>query len=131
MPRFRMDKGDSLLISSSYKKTCPWEGFKIPKIVLSSVDFPAPFAPSIETIFSASTRIDIPFNTSISPYPEWTFRSSTMGWLSAKICLPDFRICLDLFRRAFGDLHTIIQDDDPLRDIHHHTHVVLYNKKRL
>src|SRR5512144_1861211 len=43
----------------------------------------------------------------------------------AEIGVDDGAVALHLGRRAVGDLHAVIQHHDPVRQIHHHAHVML------
>src|SRR5262245_15791958 len=106
----------------------PREGFTMPNTARSSVDFPAPFAPMIETISSARTSAETPWSTSISPYPACTSsrRSNTSRAGSAtKIRLDDLRVPAHRFGRALGDFLAVVEYDDALGDVHDHVHVVL------
>ena len=47
-------------------RTRPWRGFSRPKIVLISVDLPAPFGPITVTISPSATRIETPLRMSTS-----------------------------------------------------------------
>src|SRR5262245_58951859 len=126
-PRWSTATGSAPAISSPPSWIRPRDGFTMPNTVRSSVDLPAPLAPMIETISSARTSADTPRSTSISPYPACTSssrRSGSRAALSAKICLDDLRVAPDDLRRALGDLLTVVEHHDALRDIHHHVHVV-------
>src|ERR1700730_1387609 len=104
----------------------PREGVTMPNTVRSSVDFPAPLAPMIETISPARTSAETPRSTSISPYPACTSSSSSRispGPSAAKVRLHDLRIPADDLGRALRDLLPVVEHDHARGVVHPHAHV--------
>src|ERR1700687_883591 len=100
----------------------PREGVTMPNTVRSSVDFPAPLAPMIDTISPARTSAETPRSTSISPYPACTSASPSRtapGPSAAKVRLPALRLPPDDLGRPLRDLLPVVEDDHALGDVHH------------
>src|SRR5690349_24084163 len=113
-------------MSSPLNRMAPARAGTMPNTVRSRVDLPAPFAPMMQTISPSPTVNDTPRSTSTSSYPATTPRSSRSApSLPAKVGLDDAGVPPDRRRRPLGDLLTVIEHDDALRDVHHHVHVVL------
>src|SRR5882724_121503 len=123
MPRARISMERRPAICSPASRMWPVRGGIIPKMVLSSVDLPAPFAPMIDTMCPGWTRSDTPRRTSTSSYPAHTPSSSRRS--AAKIGLDDPGVAPDGGGRPLGDLLAVVQDDHALGDVHHDVHVVL------
>ena len=63
MPRCGRLAGATRNRSTSSKRMLPAVGRSVPEMVLNSVVLPAPFGPTIETNWPASTAIDTPCST--------------------------------------------------------------------
>src|SRR4051812_35802113 len=112
MPARRMSSGAPPVMSVPSKTTRPDAGVSRPTIDFSSVDLPAPFAPSKQTSSPARTSSDTPRKASTAPYRVTTFRtSSTALDVLSEIDRHDGRIGLHFGRRALGDLLPVVQDD--------------------
>src|SRR5207237_7104484 len=79
----------------------PDVGRKRPAMHLSSVDLPAPFAPTSATISPGATESVTPRSTGTPPYPA--YRSRTRIPSGAKVRLDDAWIARDRRRRSFRD----------------------------
>src|SRR5262249_11773710 len=125
MPRSRISLGVLRAISSSPNRIRPARACTMPNTVRSRVDFPAPFAPMMQTISPARTASDTPRRTSTSSYPATTSRSSSSAPSAAKVRLDHARVAADHLRWALGDLLAVVEDDHAPGDVHDHVHVVL------
>src|SRR5262245_46078268 len=105
-----------------------------PRIVLSSVDFPAPLAPTIVTISPASTRRSMSNRTWRWPYPARICCSSSIDGLlgggrqergAAQVLGLDLGIGGHLGRSAAGQHRSLVQDVDQVGVLEHGLHVVL------
>src|ERR1043166_3203413 len=139
MPRATIRWGRSFVISSPSHSIRPLCAFKSPEIARNVVDLPAPFAPINVTMSPFPTRNETSCSAVIVPYEtERSFSSSTairplcFHWalavflrFLAQIRLDHLRICPDLLGCAFRDLDSVIENEDPHAESHHHLHVVL------
>src|SRR5574341_2211915 len=126
-PRKTIRSGGSFPISRVSKRISPERALIRPEIVLSSVVFPAPFAPMIATISPARTCIVTFLSTFSLPYPDSTFRSFS---ISRSPVLPQvdpdhLTVLLDGERPVLGDLLPGAQHDDLVGDVHDQRHVML------
>src|SRR5206468_12656751 len=97
-------------------------------MALSVVVLPAPLLPMSETISPASTLNEMPFSTSMWPYPTLKFLILSMVMPSAEIRVDHKRISLNLGRRPYGDLSAKIEYGDPVADAHHEPNLVLHQQ---
>src|SRR5512143_1820157 len=96
-----------------------------PEMHFRVVDFPAPLAPSRVTISPRWIVRLTPFSARTWPYGATMDFSSSKLFLFSQVGLDDLRILTDLQRCAFRDLLPVIENHDPVADIHHQLHVVL------
>src|SRR5665811_2585723 len=96
----------------------------------SSVVLPAPLAPISVTISPASTWSVTPCRTSMRPYALLTFSIESTNRLlrtvNTQIGFDHRRVGTHLFGRAFGERSPACQDMNPVGNIHHQTHCLLY-----
>src|SRR5579859_3967962 len=108
----------------------PWRGRTSPATVLTSVDLPAPLAPTRVTISPGCTRSDTPLSAWTWPYETWRSSISSMCGLLSQIGFNDGRVTADHGRWAFGDLLAVIKDGNLLAHRHHQLHMMLDQQDR-
>src|SRR2546425_10870607 len=105
----------------------PRRGASKPAIVLSNVDFPAPFGPSMATSDPSGTITSTPCKAGRRPYETWrSLTSSSAGILDllAQVRRLHGRIAPDLRRRPLRDEAAEIENVQVVAEIHHEAHVV-------
>ena len=78
--------------------TEPLRGFTSPEMVLTSVVFPAPLAPSTAVMVPSATDSDTWSSATTPPYATVRLRISSMGNLLAEICGRDVVVGADVVR---------------------------------
>ncbi len=114
MPCDTMLWGESPAIFLLPRKMLPWDGFRMPDIVIRQVDFPAPLLPIRETISPFLTSISMPLIALIGPYDVWIASILSIGSvrLLAEICLDHQRIVPYFRGYALRDLYAMVKDND-------------------
>src|SRR5436190_18562416 len=107
----------------------PWLGRSRPEIVRRVVLLPAPFEPMSATSSPWLTRSETPCSALIAPYRTWTSCSSSIGAGSdiaalAEVGGDDGGIGPHGGRYPVGDDPAVIQDLDPIAQVHHQRDVV-------
>src|SRR5262245_44812864 len=116
MPVDSRRRVDRWVIRSPSKKTSPAVMLVSPRIVLSSVERPAPLAPTTLTHSPASTVRLMSNRTGSRPYPARIPLSSSIGILVtslvglAEVHRPDLGIGDDVVGAAGGDQATLAED---------------------
>src|SRR5262245_44629984 len=95
----------------------PAEARSMPEITLTRVDFPAPFAPTTETISPSSTSNETPSSTRACPYCAEI--ELTLSKLVSQIGLDHARISCRGLWRAFENLFAVMQHDECVGQCHH------------
>src|SRR5207247_5580862 len=109
----------------------PFDGVRMPMIVLINVDLPAPFGPITVTISPLSTVPETPWRISVSPYPAWSSRNSRSAMASPSEVRVDYlRVRLDLVRDALDEAPALVHHDDPFAPLHDYVDVVLDQEER-
>src|SRR6266508_2031814 len=114
----------------------PWTGRTMPASAFRQVLLPAPFAPISATSSPSRTWRSMPRSASTAPYATRRSLTSSMGRLSteaivlAEIGLHHARVRPDDRGRALGQLLSVLQHGDPIRDPHHEVHVMLDQQDR-
>src|SRR5437016_2881876 len=129
-------------MSRSSKRTLPARAFSRPDTTESSVDLPAPLEPMSATISPSRMSRLTSQRTCTAPYaaerfstrsirPLWRHSSAgALCVLLAEVRFDHFAVAHDLLRRAFGNLLTVVQDDDALAQAHDGFHHVLDHEDR-
>src|SRR3974390_1840094 len=117
--------GRAPVISLPSKIMDPERGGTSPEMARRAVLLPAPFAPIKATSCPAFTSSEMPRSAVTPPYPQTRSRISSMHRSLSEIGLDHCRIIPNDLRRSLGDDSAVVQDDDAIRDAHHHRHVVL------
>src|SRR5260370_30911563 len=99
-------------------------------VTFTSVDFPAPFAPTTETISAASTSKETPSSTRARPYCAETDLTLSNHHLLAEIGLDPRRVLGGRMRDAFEYLLAVMQHDYRVRQGHDGLHHVLDHHQR-
>src|SRR5574344_48531 len=105
----------------------PFSAFTRPQIVLSSVDFPAPFAPMSVTIFPSGTSMSTPLRALMPPYETCRLVMLSI-FVLPKVCGDNVFVALYFCRCARSNERTKIQNVDPVGNVHDKIHVVLNHK---
>src|SRR5712692_60530 len=116
--------------SSPAKTTRPRDGRSTPAIALTSVDLPAPLAPSTQTVSSASTASETSCRTGTAPQPAVRLSTVRSGGM-AQVRLDDARVALDVGGGPRRDLLAVVEDDDRVADVHDGADVVLDDEEGL
>src|SRR3972149_8477419 len=129
MPFARIWSGRKPFISLPLNITRPDLGRSKPEIVRITVDLPAPFGPTKQTISPLSTCRLTPCKISTPGiYPATTFSRTSMI-CTPKICLQNQWVVLDRGRFALSDFLSMIENNNMLAKFHHQTHVVFDNEE--
>src|SRR5580658_8174239 len=111
----------------------PALGRKSPEIARSVVLLPAPFAPSRPTASPSPTVISSSRIALTEPYAALTPERTSIGSgmrAGSEICANDILVRDDFLWKPFGDLLTVIENDDPVCDRHDCAHHVLDDHDR-
>src|SRR5688572_5049694 len=131
MPARRMASGERAVMSAPSKTTRPRAGASRPTIDLSSVDLPAPLAPSRQTNSPSRTSSDTPRRASTAPYRVTTSLTSSMCLdVLSEVDLHHGRVGLHLGRRALRDFLAIVEHHHAVGHAHDQPHVVLDDEHR-
>src|SRR5207247_7954861 len=112
-------------MSSSLKRTRPPEGRRSPVTTLRTVDFPAPFGPTITVVASAFASRPTPHSTRVPSYAASIASSRSTDGLLAEVRLDDGGVPDDLLWRALRDRAALLEDKDPVGDTEHGAHDML------
>src|SRR6516225_4125009 len=146
-PVRRIWRGDLPVSRSPCSVTSPSRGRRSPLMVLSRVDFPAPFGPTTQVIPPCMTLMDTPRRTSPPPYPATTPATSSAQLSCAgagdsgcgavivflcrsKVGVEHPVVVADHVRRAGDHRVPVVEDGHPVAQAHHELHVVLHDEER-
>src|SRR3972149_1975229 len=125
-PAPTMPGGDMRSRRRSPKRISPEATGTRPMMALSTVLFPAPLAPTIETICRSSTVSVTPWSARTLPYQTWRSRTSRLGILvPPQVGRHHGRVVADALGLALGDLLAVVHHDDLPAELHDEAHVVL------
>src|SRR6516164_4788580 len=125
MPQASTRGARTPVISLPSKTMDPERGGTSPEMARRAVLLPAPFAPISATSCPAFTSSEMPRSAVTPPYPHTRSRISSMHRSLPEIGFDHRRIIPNRLRRSLGNDSAVVQDDDAIRDAHHHRHVVL------
>src|SRR5215218_6317529 len=99
----------------------------MPEMILNRVDLPAPFGPTIATIFPSETASETPLRALMLPYAALTPSTCSMMRhpLAPEISFDDLRRVHDLLRTAGGDDLAVIQHQKGVAEAQHSVHRML------
>src|SRR5215510_1191064 len=125
MPRRLISYGSRVWISRSPSAMRPRRGCRKPKMVFSSVDFPAPFGPMTPVIDPGSTRSVMSPRMSIpSTYPDATCSRRSRANLSAQVRFENDWIVGHFLERALGDAAALVHHGHALAEASQLGHLV-------
>src|SRR4051794_1155877 len=123
MPSSTIRCGEAWLMSFPSYRIAPCDGRSSPEIVRSVVVFPAPFEPIRATSSPVFTASEMPCSARMLPYCTWTSRSSSIAGL-AEVRRDDLGVDADGGRVALRDQPPVVEDLDPVAQVHHERDVV-------
>src|SRR5262245_60060052 len=126
MPRCGRRAAGTVARSIPSNKMRPDLGARMPEMVLKRVVLPAPFGPTMETNWPASTETDTPRITGKSPSPALSASTFSIGGpLLAEVGLDDARMACHRLRAALHQHRAVVEHDEAIDQAHHGLHGVL------
>src|SRR6266705_869121 len=112
-------------IERPLKVISPSRGFNRPLRTRSTVDFPAPFGPTIQVVVPFSTSRSNPLSTSPPSYPAKMLCNLRIILLISQIGFKHRRIFPHSFGRPSGDFCSAMHHHHHVTKAHHKFHIVL------